>query len=106
MVTTGLCQTVFLTSRGTRRGIVAQTGRSSRGFGAAGAAARVAGFGTGSRFLAVSSATEATEVKTEASVSAASSRASGGRVERTGGVAAEAILACEVCSRRCSLVVL
>src|SRR5260221_13914932 len=97
--TIGFCQTVFLTSRGTKRGIVAQTGSAGCTLGGAGGAAPADTFGSESfseSFLESSTATEAPDVRSEASASAARSRSSGGRVERTGGVAGEAILACEV----------
>src|ERR1700761_1071054 len=49
-------------------------------------------------------ATLAVDARIEAIKIAARSKASGGRVERRGGTADDAILVWEFCSRRCSLV--
>ncbi|MGY4347861.1 hypothetical protein ACVWXM_004328 [Bradyrhizobium sp. GM7.3] len=46
--------------------------------------------------MLVIAATVAVDVSSEPIASAASSRASGGRVERSGGIAGEAILVCEL----------
>src|ERR1043166_4307102 len=77
--------------------------------GGAGGRRAGAGGATGARDLPdrpVVTPTIAVEPSNDAAASAASSKASGGRVGRAGGIAGEATLVWEFCKSRCSLVAL
>src|ERR1700737_4537628 len=93
----GFCQMLLVISRGRRLGIRAQTGRSCGGsaWAEVESARRAFNPGSGEFLLVSSTATAAVDISIEAITSAARSKASGGRVERIGGVAREVILVWE-----------
>src|SRR4051794_3751212 len=97
----GFCQTLAAPSRDSMSGIRAQTGGGGK---AGGDTDELSVRGLPAPLFIT--ATTAVDIRIEAIASAASSNHSGGRVGRSGAMAGEAILVCEFCKRRCSLVAL